>query len=146
MSYPTNALSRTLGDVDSRAADVKAYCIRYRDQMASGNVAATVIIDLAIRLRSDRVSFATAVNTPGIEAYARTQKNLPTMDVITEFNAMIGALDGAVNWIIANFPKDANGFLLRETWDTNGPVDRLFAPASTVGLRTQLDALIARID
>jgi quinol monooxygenase YgiN len=146
MAYPTNALSRTLEDLDRRAADVKSYCIRYRDNMAAGNVVATVIIDLAIRLNSDRVSFANAANVTGLAQYAKDQKNNQSLDVIAEFNAMVSAIDGCIGWVTTNFPKDANGFLLRETWGNNGTVDRSFTPAQTAGLRTQLDGLIERID
>jgi hypothetical protein len=113
--------------------------------MSAGNVPATPIIDLAIRINSDRFTFDEARTIPGLVDYVRAQKNAPSLDVVAEFSSMLAAMDGVVSWIIANFPKDAGGFLLRETWGVSGPVDRIFAPAQTAGLRTQLASLIATI-
>ena len=145
MAYPTGMLSLTLEEIDRRAVDVKGYCTRTRDTLGAGNTPATTIFDLFIRLKSDRAAFAAATSVSGLAAYARAQKNDENLDVVTEFGEMLAAIDDVTAWISTNFPKDANGYLLAQTWGASGPVDRTFTPAATAGLRTQLDALIATI-
>lgn len=145
MAYPTNALAQVLEDVDRRAMSVKEYATRYRTQMAAGDVLATVIVDLFIRLKSDKAAFVTAASTSGLGVYAQAQKNDQNLNIGNEFTAMNAAIDGVTTWIETNFPKDANGYLLRETWSASGPVDRAFSSANTAGLRTVLATLIATI-
>lgn len=138
-------LSLTLEDIDRRAIDVDGYCQRARDALAARNVTSTEIFDLFIRLKQDRAAFEAAKSVSGIADYARAQKNSETLDVVTEFTAMLAAIDNVTAWISTNFPKDANGYLLAKTWGDAGPVDRTFTPTATAGLRTVLDALLATI-
>jgi hypothetical protein len=145
MAYPTGMLSLTLEDIDRRAVSVKGYCQRAKDTLAAGNSPATTILDLFVRLRQDRAAFAAAANVPGIAAYAQAQKDDAQLDLAAEFVAMLTAIDGVTTWIANNFPKDGNGFLLAQTLEANGPVDRQFTPAQTAGLRTQLDTILATI-
>lgn len=145
MAYPTGMLSLVLEGIDRRLVGVKTYCTTARTAMAAGSVVATVIVDLHIRLKADHAALDAAKNTPGLAAYAQEQKNNGSLDVAAEFMAVLAAMADVVTWIEANFPKDGSGFLLRETWGANGPVDRSFTTAATAGLRTELDALISTI-
>ena len=60
---------------------------------------------------------------------------------------MATQLNATRDWIIANFPKDASGYLLYQQFDASGNVTvRQLSTASLAGLRTVLAALIATID
>lgn len=146
MAWPTGTLSITLEDVDRRASAVKQYATQSRDRMAAGNVPSTLIFDLFIRLKNDRAALASAATVPGIANYAQAQKGDTQFDVAAEFNNLLATIDGVTAWISANFPKDSNGYLLAQTWGAEGPVDRQFSSATTAGLRSVLDTLIATIN
>ena len=144
MAYPTGVLSRTLDDIDRRAAAIKSYCTQVRAAMAVGDVSASVPIDLYIRLRADRAALAAAAAVPGIVQYARDQKNNQGLDVVAEFSAMTAAIDAVTTQITTVFPV-SGGFLLREQWSASGTTERAFSSAATANLRTLLDTLIATI-
>lgn len=147
MAYPTGVLSTTLQQVDNTMIQLKDFAARQRDRMAAGSVPSTTILDdLFVRLRQAKTQLQSAASVPGLAEYARAQKSSDTLDVVTEFQAVVAAIDAVTAWITANFPKDANGFLLARTLGESGPVDRQFTSAATATLRTQLDALIATID
>jgi hypothetical protein len=137
--------AETLRVVNVRAIQMKQQAQGARDTMAAESVPSKTIIDVFLRLRGDRAAFDAAKAVPGLAAYAREQYDNPALDIVAEFNAMTSAIDNVTNWISTNFPKDGGGFLLAQTLGANGPVDRMFTPAQTAGLRTQLDALIATV-
>ena len=150
MPFPASngALSDVLEETCRFAVAMKQHAERASAKAAAGNVTSTDIIDLDIRLRQWRATLAEAGATPGIGAYAQEQLGDGTLDVAAEFNAMLGAIDNVTGWIRANFPVgsgQAAGYLLARTWGPDGPVDRLFSPTQTAGLRTQLDALAATV-
>lgn len=146
MAYPTGMLSFVLEHIDRRIADVKRNATNVRNEANSGDIPSSRILTLLVNLRQDRTSLVAAAATPGIGAYAQQIKNNPTLDVVAEFNSVIASLDQVVAWIVANFPQDGQGFLLAQTLGPAGPVDRMFTPAQTSGLRTQLDSLIITIE
>ena len=130
------------GQIKTRATSVRAAC-------AAGNVGSSLILDFITFLFSNRTTLAASAATPGIAAYAQTAINNPALVVATEFNNMMAAIDACIAWVLANFPKDVNGFLLAVTFqgDSSGRVvDRQFTPTDTAGFRTVLDTLIASIN
>lgn len=145
MAYPTDTLDRVLDRLDERVARVKINASAVRTESLAGPVGSTRILGLYTLLRSDHTEITALSQTPGLATYVQQQKNNPTMDVVAEFTTMLNTLTTVVNWIAANFPKDANGFLLAQTLGADRPVDRTFTTAELAGLRTQLDALIATI-
>lgn len=147
MAYPTGLLSRVLEDVDRMLISLKAYCTSRRDQMAAGNVQAGMISDdIYVRLQSDKAALQAAAATPGIGQYAKEQKDDAGLDVVTEFQALITAITGTIDWITANFPQDGSGYLRERQFGGSGPVDRQFTPADTTALRTNLDNIINAIN
>lgn len=146
MAYPTQTLDRVVEDIDRLAANIKQYAIRRNADMVAGNVGSTTIFDVAINIRSARNELSAMAAVVGIAARAATLKGLTQAEVQTSFNAMLSAMGAIVAWVAANFPKDANGFLLSQTLGADGPIDRQFTPTQTATFRTQLDALIAAID
>ena len=147
MPFPASngVLSDVLEQVSRFALAMKRQVEATRARMAAGSVGSSEIIDLDIRLRGWRAEIVKAASTPGIAAYAQAQLGNAQLDVVAEFNGMVAAIDSVTAWIRANFPRDANGFLLERTWGDSGPVDRQFTSAQTAQLRTQLDALIATV-
>lgn len=81
------------------------------------------ILDNFIEQRSRLVEVAT---TPGLSAYAQEQENDPTYDVVAEYNTMKAALDAVIATLTADLPAE-----------------RVFTPAQTATLKTQLEALDA---
>ena len=149
MVYPTSSLDRAIEDADRLAIQVKGFATRERDRMVAGNVAATSLIDMAIRIRQARVQLATIAAMPGIGDRAKEIKGDTNLDVGAEFNAMLAAMDAVVLWVRNNFPTANVGgtlYLARETWGSEGPVDRQFSSAQTAALCTELDNLIATIN
>lgn len=84
---------------------------------------------------------------PGMGAYARAQFSEPERDIAAEFTAMVAAAQGVIDWTVSAFPKDADGYLLRETFGTGTERhDRTFTPQQLGGFVAAMDALAATID
>lgn len=116
---------------------------------AAGPISSSLILDYATYLADAKSILLLASAVPGIAVYAQEQINDPTFDIAASFNGMMTAINDTIAWVIANFPKDANGFLLARnfTADNSGRTqDRQFTTAQTAGLRTTLTALAATID
>lgn len=146
MAYPTGLLSLKLAEIDRIALSIKNYCNSASTRLLNNSQPSTLIFDLYIRLKQDRQVLSAAASIPGIVDYAKTQKNDANLDIVAEFTTMLGAIDDATLWIENNFPKDGSGYLLAQTLEATGPVDRMFTPASTGGLRVVLDAIVATIN
>lgn len=126
---------------------VKLNAQNVRTLSAAGTLTSSNVLQLSQFLADSKVEFQRVSSVPGLAAYAQNQVNDPLLDIALEFTNMVNALDATIGWIVANFPKDAGGFLLAQTILANGrPQDRVFTVAATATFRTQLDALIAAID
>lgn len=145
MAYPTGMLSLTLEDIDRRILRLKASAQQARTAAVTANVAGPRILDLWSLLKGERAELVRVAAIPGLAQFARDQKNNQTLDVVAEFNLVIGAIDGTTAWIQANFPN-TTGFLLAQTFGASTLSDREFAPAQLTGYVAQLDALIATIN
>ncbi len=130
----------------SIAGSIKLDTQAIRAQSLAGNVGASRILNHLTFLADQKVALQAIAALPGIGAYAQAQANDPGLNVATEFNAMIAAMDGVRDWVIANFPA-ASGYLQAQSFQADGrTTDRQFNTASLVNYRTQLDALIAAIN
>ncbi len=152
MTYPTSRLravvARAFTNADSTAIRLRGLAGSLDARLAAGPVSATVLLDdLLAELRSSRTTLIASRNTSGILTYAQAQFDDPTIDLSTEFAALLAALGAVITWIVDNFPKDAGGYLERYQIAPDGVVtDRVFSSAQTAGLRTQLQALYAAIE
>ena len=153
MPFPSNQgtkaddLARAWDLARNTAGQVKVAAQRVRNDSASAPIDATRILNLANVLGNARGSLSRAAAVPGIAAYAQEQVNDPSLDVANAFVQMQAQITAVMNWILAAFPADVNGYLLYVRVDSNGVLSyRTFDSAATAGLRTQLDALIATID
>jgi hypothetical protein len=153
MAFPSSSgskaddLANAWGGVRSNAAHIKVYSQDLRSASAAGPIQAATIVLYADQLASAKAAFDRYTAVPGLAAYAREQVNDPALDIVAEYQTMAAQLVAVRDWIIANFPKDASGYLLYHQFDAAGKiVQRTLSSAQTAGLRTQLDALIATTD
>jgi len=152
MAYPTSRLrdvvARAFTNADSTAIRLRSLAGALDAQMAAGPVTATLILDdLLAELKSSRTVLVASRDTSGILAYAREQFDDNTIDLPTEFAALIVAINSVVTWIFDNFPTASSGHLQRHILATDGTLtDRSFSSVQTAGLRTELQALFAAIE
>lgn len=149
MAFPssnTDDLKSAWEAVRNAAGNVKRDSTRVSTDSAAGNVPAALIVRYVEALASANDDFARYTAVPGLVAYVREQINDPAIDIVAEYQTMLAQINAVRGWIIANFPKDAGGFLLYHSFGADGRiVQRTLTPAQTAGLRTQLAALIATI-
>jgi hypothetical protein len=152
MAFPSTAgsipqtLSVAWEHARAIAGSLKQATQSLRTQSAQGNVGASQILNHLTFLADQKVRLQGIAALPGIAPYAQAQVNDPGLDVAASFSAMIAAIDGVRDWVIANFPA-ASGFLQAQSFQADGrTVDRQFTPAMLATYRAQLDALIATID
>jgi hypothetical protein len=127
------------------ATGIKDNALSLRTSSAAGNVGSSQILRLATYLQDQRGRLAFIAAVPGIGAYVQAQLN-NSINIATEFNSLLVAMDDVVNWIVNNFPQ-SGGFLAAQTIGANGAIlDRQFTPAQTSGLRPFLDALTGTIN
>lgn len=153
MSFPSDGgtlkfgLSEAWQGIRRAASQIKQSATTLRDSSAAGSVASRAILNFVNLLRDKRVEMAAFAAVPGLAAYAQEQVDDPTLDIAAEYTAMVAAVDATITWVVDNFPKDANGWLLARTLTAQGQLqDRMFTTVALANLRTELDALIATID
>lgn len=145
-SHP-DTLDRAWDGARSVAAQIKQQAQTLKDRSLLGPVDSSAILFFINSVADAKLFLIRYAAVPGIAAYAQAQVGDATLNVATEFNAMVAALDTLRDWAMANFPKDANGFLLAKQFSADGrTTDRQFNTASLATFRTQLDALTATID
>lgn len=153
MAFPSSSgtraetLESAWGGARATATKVKQMAQQMRAASLAGPVQAQQLLDFLVQLATMRERFTVYAAVPGIGAYAQAQMNDNTLNVAAEFNGMTTAMDNVRNWMIAAFPKNANGYLLARQFDGAGrTTDRAFSTAELADFRTQLDGLIASID
>lgn len=128
------------------ASDLKTESQNIYNATAS-DTRADIIISYATRLADIRDRLAASSGVSGIAAYAQAQIDDDQIDIVTEFQNMIDAIDTTVTWIVANFPKDGSDYLLEKKFNANGRTTaRLLTVAQLATLRTLVSSIIATID
>ncbi len=136
-------------DTGLQAALGKAKAIRSVVQTAKTAIdagpstSADQIMNLMNGIKTSRDIFTQVAALPGLLAYARNEYADATLDMPAELTAVATACDNCLSWIATNFPKDANGWLLKDKI-VNGVIEpRTFTPAALSGFSTQLGSLLA---
>lgn len=128
------------------AREMKLIAQSVRANSLAGTVRSGEVFQLTTFIADAKDRLNITKNMSGMSVYAQEQVGDLGLNITTEFNSMISAMDGVVSAVSSIFPKDANGFLLGWTLSVAGRlVDRTFNAASTTNLRTALDVLIATI-
>jgi hypothetical protein len=116
----------------------------------AGTMTSSQVLTFATRIAEIKVALLACASVVGIQTYAQAQINDNTINVATEFNAMVAAIDNVTSWLLTNFPKTPGTNELRAklfSGDSSGrTVDVVFSAGATSGFRTQLDALLATIN
>ncbi len=113
--------------------------------LAANGSNADIIFNAMRGVRVTRDLMSANVGTAGLQAYARLQYDNPALDFIANVNGAITACGEVLTWVNANFPKDANGYLLKDKIENGEIVARTFTAAAMAGLVTQIDTLIAAL-
>ena len=142
-------LSESWRNARQVAGNMKSATIVLQTKLTNQTVAGNEIMAYMAMLAVWKAVLSGIAAEPGIVAYAQAQINNPTYDITATFNAMMAAVQGVIDWMAANFPKDGSGNLLYVQWlgDGSGRIQYTgFTPAQTAGLRTAMTALVAAID
>ena len=133
-------------DLKREAVRLKTYCNSKASQLQSGGDTDQIIRILA-DIKSFEDAFSRFTGVAGLAAYAIEQENDASYDVVAEFAALTTSLTSVKSWIMANFPKDSNGYLLGWTLNTqtNLVETRQFTTAQTSSLRDNLLSVSALV-
>lgn len=149
MTFPSSEnddLATAWASVRSVAGGIKRSAQHLHDRSAAGDINADIVVSFASLLADHNDTLSRYASVPGLSAYAQQQTG-NAVDIVAEYQALLAEINATRNWILANFPKDGSGYLLYHTFSGTGRiVVRTLTPVQTAGLRTQLLALIARID
>lgn len=147
MTFPASTQIKVdaLQNVRRAANQLKANMQTRRDTMANSSVSGAFVIATLVDVKAAITAFEEAAQVSGIAAYVQEQYDDNQIDVVAEFAAMKTAAENVRDWIIANLPQ-SGGFLAVRTMDTTGKIsDRMFTPADTAELRTQMASIIGAI-
>lgn len=133
------------------AGVVKVETFSLRQRSAAGTMTSGDVLNYATILDDMRIQL-TALATLGqpLASYAQSLLNDNSVNIVTEYNSMLTAMNGVTSWIVTNFPKTPTTNELRAKVfapENNGrTVDVVFTAGATANLRTTLDALLATLN
>ena len=143
LNLNTYLLDKAVETIQSKAKGVRDTAATIKAQIDAGPVSSDTIINLMRHMRVAYDVMNAAKATPGLNAYAQTEFNSPTLDYVAEVNSALAAMVDTYNWVDNNFPKDVNGYLLKDKIVNGATENRQFTQAQTATLSTQLATLIA---
>lgn len=148
MAYPasTKTLSEAQRNVDAAALSIKRVVQDLITLSAAQSVDRIVLIDLQRRLTTSIDTFNVAKVLVGMQAYARDQKQSQTLDLATEFNAMVDALVALRQWIFDNFPRSGSALLERSVNLLGESTNLQFTSAQLTNFRTEATIFVATIN
>lgn len=125
-------------------AAFKTYLQSRRPGLVAGTTA-----DEVLSLYFDSVRFrgilSAVAAVPGIVAFAKDQENDQAYEPVTEFNALVTAVDAVLTEIETTYPTDGEGYLLDRKLVSEAIEQRSFTGAQLATLVTLVDAVIAAI-
>jgi hypothetical protein len=152
MAFPSSqgsrpvTLAQALDQITATAGQIKQSSSSLNAKSLVTSISSAEIIGYVNNLASQRTRMVTLATTPDIGTYAQAQYS-NNNDIVAAYTALISGIDAVIFWIVTNFPKDGNGFLLERTLLNDGTTQpRMFQTSDLAGLRTQLQALVALID
>lgn len=143
----TDTLQEALQTARREAGRLKRFAQDVSQLVGSQPVSANQVLQIMFEFRNSKDVFDKVRQVPGIAEYAKQQFMDTGYDIVSEFISMNKALNDVISWIMNNFPKDSNGYLLKDKFDPQGSISvRVFTPAQLAPLKSLVDALIATID
>lgn len=136
-------LDSALETIQAKGKGVRDTAAIIKAQIDAGPIASEIVINLMRHMRTAYDIISAAKVTPGLNAYAQNEFDDPAYDYVAEVNAVLAAMLTTYQWVNTSFPKDVNGYLLKDKLVDGVVVNRVFAQQDTVGLSTALATLIA---
>ena len=140
------SLAATLSNIQGMAQNIKSVGQNSLATMQAGTIDANFVFKLLDNLNSVISLLNLWAAVTGLNAYATA--NLPAYQgtMTADITTVVNAAQTCINWIVANFPKDAGGFIQALTLNADGSrTAATFTSTQTVGLQTALQALIATV-
>ena len=130
MAYKTDVTqSRALDKIDALAERAKVQFTQFRAASAAGNVTLAQAMQWKQVINNIINEWDTVASTPGLKAYAASQRNDPGYDIEVEYAAMSSAANDLKVWL-----------------DTNIPAMPTYTSVQTAGFRTACDAFLTTIE
>lgn len=150
MPFPTaNPLTAALVSAQQTATNLKYLAQSTATACAAGPVSANVLLQMMDTMVRAKATLNAAAAVPGMAQYAKDQYNNQSLNIATEFTAMVNAIDTAATQIAANIPKGTagqGGWMLTQKFAADGSVTvRTFSTAETAAIVTALNTLAATI-
>lgn len=134
-------LSTALKNAQALAKTVKREAVSIRGEALTSGISWYRAINFQGDLEVYRQDLARNASVPGLAAYAQSQFDDGTIDIVTAYNNMRAEIVACRDWLEANIPVSNVG-----TFTGNAFVPTQYQPAALAGFVTQLDQLIATID
>jgi hypothetical protein len=144
MTYPTRLTAQeAFSTIHSLLRQVKLDTTNLLALANGGTADAESILSYLERISSYKATIASMAEVPGVATFAQSALGEGALNIGSEFLAVSAAIDSLIAWVAANFPKDANGYLLAQTLNAQGQrVSRVFSAASLSTFRTALQGLL----
>ncbi len=124
---------------------IKSGCDDYASRL-SNPVSASLLLEIVSKMSKAIVNLTEYRTAPALDEVARTTIPGYTGSLAADTQATIDTMQQTSTWMLANIPKDANGWVLAYKWNADGTItERLFSPSQTAGLVTALAAIGATI-
>jgi hypothetical protein len=147
MAFPTrDSLQKIWVQLSSRAKSLKTQCTNFNAASLSGPVSASAVEGVFIGMGDFRAYASSVVATEGLAEYVQEQYTDQQINIATEYNAMIAAIDSSLSWMVTNIPQ-SGGYVQLDQWASNGTITRrTFSTVSLAGLRTIVQSVANTIE
>lgn len=146
MAWPTQSAALALNQIDGQMLSIRQRLVQAIVRMAAGSVTSEYVLNIYADLKRTNEVLDDLKETPGIVEHARQVKGDLLINPAAEFAAAQTAIDSAIAWIEANFPKEAGGFLKHVQFSGGAVTFNNFSSAATAGFRTELQAIVDLIE
>lgn len=149
MTVPASApvLPQTaVSSIVSQCSSIKSQCASYITRLQNNNVSADEIFQALSNAVNWGSNLAGLRSIPNLDTTAQSMIPGYSGSLSADTLAVGNAIQGVINWVMANAPVDGSGFILCYKWNADGTrFVRSFTPAQTAGLVTALQGVQATI-
>lgn len=139
-----NELDAKYENFRTQAKRLDDRCQNSIDEMAAISVDSEAIIALYRYLTQVKARLTLFAAVPGIVQHVKDAEGNQSYDISTEITALQAEMAAAMTWVEDNFPSSGDYLLFLRIVDTV-ITPRLFSPAQTAGLRTELQGVVDAI-
>lgn len=145
MPLSTSSIRNVASGVISEARAVKGFCQQAITQSAAGPVSANSVLGLCQRLNASKANILVPaqVNNAAMTSLAQDLGLADGPAAVAAVQDVVNSITNTIDWVVANFPKDAQGYIQKDTLNADGSVAvRQFTSAQTSGLRVALQTVV----